>query len=46
MPEECYVTLSEAKKMLDEAGEERELNLTQKFAQEHASKVARLRKSP
>ena len=42
MPEECYGTLSEAKKMLDEAGEERELNLTQKFAQEHASKVARL----
>lgn len=42
MPEECYITLSEAKKMLDEAGEERELNLTQKFAQEHASKFAKL----
>ena len=43
MPEEeSYITLEEAKEMLDNAAEERELSLTQKFAQEHASKFARL----
>lgn len=31
MPEERYLTLSEAKMMLDSASEERELNLTQKL---------------
>lgn len=42
MPEERYLTLSEAKMMLDSASEERELNLTQKFAEEHASRFVRL----
>ncbi|WP_019177955.1 RNA polymerase Rpb4 family protein [Methanomassiliicoccus luminyensis] len=42
MPEERYVSLSEVKHILDEAGESRELSPDQRLAQDHAQKVARL----
>jgi DNA-directed RNA polymerase subunit F len=42
MPEERYVTLSEVKQLLEEAGTSRELTADQKLAFDHAQKVAKL----
>ena len=41
---ERYVTLSEVKELLDEAGEERELSMEQKFALYHAETFSRISK--
>lgn len=42
MPEERYVTLSEVKEILENAGSKRELSADQKLALDHASKCAKL----